>query len=198
MERIMVSDRKRTRRTLALTAVLSSIAAFGACDDKSPVEPRGGTSAARGATANEAIGLGGIEARVVTGTVYSARLVQAQMEVPTGEARAEVLSIPDLPAGQYIIMGHVSAANFDRSSWTSVTCFLMRDATDNPRGIAHTFLAESRGGGVNPSTTIPLTGEAKFSGPGKLSLECRQHPLGSARITGGWGGLTQIIATRVG
>lgn len=194
----MLVYRTRTRLTLAFAGLLSSALALNACDDNGPVEPRvERASAARGTGVPGAAASEGAEARAVTGDVYSDRLSQAQMQLPTGEARVEVLSIPDLPAGKYIVMGHISANNEDRSSWTSVTCSLMSDNTDNPLGIAHTFLAESRGGGVNPHDTMPLTGHVEFSGSGRLSVECRQHPLGSARITGGFGGLTQIIATRV-
>lgn len=195
----MFVDRKGTRLTLASSALLSTALLLSACDENSPVEPgTGSASAARGSAVPGAAAAEGVEARAVTGNVYSDRLSQAQIELPTGEARVEVLSIPDLPAGQYIVTGHVSATNIDRSSWTSVTCYLMSDNTDNPRGIAHTFLAESRGGGVNPHDTMPLTGQVEVSGSGRLSVECRQHPLGAAHISGGFGGLTQIIATRVG
>jgi hypothetical protein len=139
----------------------------------------------------------GIVIPMLMTNVYSDRLAEASIEL-SADSPVEVLSIPDLPAGQYVVTGQVSATNADRTSWTSVTCFLMSDNTDNPRGITHTFLAESRGGGVNPHNTMPLTGQVEFSGSGRLSVQCRQHPLGSARITGGWGGFSQIIATRVG
>lgn len=195
----MVVDLKGTRLTLACAALLSSALLLSACDENSPVEPGTGSApAARGAAAPGAAASEGAEVRALTGNVYSDRLSQAQIALPTGEARVEVLSIPDLPAGQYIVTGHVSATNVDESSWTSVTCRLICDNTDNPRGIAHTFLPESRGGGVNPHNTMPLTGEVQLLGSGRLSVECRQHPLGSAHITGGFGGLTQIIAMRVG
>jgi hypothetical protein len=195
----MLVARKGSGVTLTSAVLLSGALLLSACEENDPVQPTiEGTQPAPTVGGAPDASLGDITRGILnTNNIYSDRLGQASVEL-SGDNLVEILSIPELPAGQYLITGHVGMTNSDRDIWTYVACFLRSD--DANLGTTVTFIEEDRGGGVRASKVAPVAGHITVpSGSARVWLECqRQGQVGSPEIGGGGGGRTQIIAARVG
>lgn len=195
----MMVARKGSALTLTSAVLLTSALLLSACEENDLVEPAAeGVQPASANAAPEASLAKGNARSAAADNLYSDRLTDARIELP-GDNVVEVLDI-DLPAGQYVITGHVTLTNADRDVWTYVTCRLQSSNDARILGNTVTYLQENRGGGVAPTQATPVAGYVAVpSGSTKVWVECqRQGQVGSPEIIGGGGGLTHIIAARVG
>lgn len=129
-------------------------------------------------------------------TVFSTYLRQAHVKLDGGE-RQRILTLSDLPPGQYVVSGQVIGYNADTDAPTQLVCYI--GASGDEFGSSTSRLQENRGGGVVDVQTLPLVGEITIgSGGGSIELECQRHgSTGSPVINGGAKRATQIIAMRV-
>jgi hypothetical protein len=192
----MVVHRKGIHLRLAGALLLPATLVFAACDDNDPVEPysESGRSAPE-ATASTASIAGGAERSATVSNAYVDRLTDVQVDLT--DNRVEILSIPELPAGEYVITGKVAATNYDTGSYSYVVCHLESDGFRVGTSVSH--LQQSIPGGVNDTRTLPLAGHVTVdSGSARLSVECnRAGRVGSPAIRGD-ARRTQLIAMRVG
>lgn len=194
----MLVARKGSGVTLTSAVLLSGALLLSACEENDLVEPTAhGSPAAPAQAAPDALLAEGTQRNAAASNIYSDRVGEPTIDVPD-EGFVEIMSIPDLPAGQYIVTGHIGATNRDREAYTYLACFLRVDGTN--RGATVTFFEENRGGGVSHAKSIPVAGHVDVeSGSARLSVECqRQGQRGFPVIGGGGGGRTQLIAARVG